>query len=203
MTVNKSKATPQQVRGARTTFTIRNRSGGRRSLGVVAGLAKKGYRPDLRAVSTPLSFPSFEAWYSSCLVLEINRNALSLELAGTPTRCMKVERGHVCNIQVVHLLDCLHQAFFLSVYLRCGEAQSATTFPSVLDYPVVYLTNGMSWTGCPWSHLCSHRRTKRKEDTSTKEGSGEEGSCITVLACISSILFAMHFYDKIKHCYAS
>lgn len=50
--MNKSKAGPRQVSAARTTFTIRNRSGGRRALGVVAGLAKKGYRPDLRAVST-------------------------------------------------------------------------------------------------------------------------------------------------------
>ena len=52
VTVDKSKATPHQVSTARTTFTIRNRSGGRRALGVVAGLTKKGYRPDLRAVST-------------------------------------------------------------------------------------------------------------------------------------------------------
>ena len=52
VTINKSKATLHQVRAARMTFTIRNRSGGRRALGVVAGLAKKGYRPDLRAVST-------------------------------------------------------------------------------------------------------------------------------------------------------
>ncbi|KAF9225201.1 ribosomal protein L28e [Gyrodon lividus] len=51
VTVKKSKASPQQVRTARTTFTIRNRSGGRRALGVVAGLAKKGYRPDLRAAA--------------------------------------------------------------------------------------------------------------------------------------------------------
>ncbi|KAF8131505.1 ribosomal L28e/Mak16 [Boletus edulis] len=51
VTVNKSKATLHQVRGARTTSTIRNRSGGRRSLGVVAGLTRKGYRPDLRAAA--------------------------------------------------------------------------------------------------------------------------------------------------------
>ncbi|KAG8219284.1 ribosomal L28e/Mak16 [Butyriboletus roseoflavus] len=51
VTVNKSKATPHQVCASRTTFTIRNRSGGRRASGVVAGLAKKGYRPDLRAAA--------------------------------------------------------------------------------------------------------------------------------------------------------
>ncbi|KAF9236827.1 ribosomal L28e protein family-domain-containing protein [Melanogaster broomeanus] len=49
VTTIKSKASPRQVRTARTTLTIRNRSGGRRALGVVAGLAKRGYRPDLRA----------------------------------------------------------------------------------------------------------------------------------------------------------
>ncbi|KIJ66617.1 hypothetical protein HYDPIDRAFT_174650 [Hydnomerulius pinastri MD-312] len=51
ITTRKSKASPQAVRPARTTLTIRNRSGGRRALGVVAGLAKKGYRPDLRAAA--------------------------------------------------------------------------------------------------------------------------------------------------------
>ncbi|KAI9569398.1 ribosomal L28e/Mak16 [Boletus coccyginus] len=51
VTIKKSKGTPHQVSTARTTFTIRNRSGGRRALGVVAGLAKKGYRPDLRAAA--------------------------------------------------------------------------------------------------------------------------------------------------------
>ncbi|KAG0697740.1 ribosomal L28e/Mak16 [Suillus ampliporus] len=51
ITTRKSKASPQAVRPARTTATVRNRSGGRRSLGVVASLAKKGYRPDLRAAA--------------------------------------------------------------------------------------------------------------------------------------------------------
>lgn len=49
---------------------------------------------------------------------------------------MKVERGHVCNIDVVQLLDSLHQAIFLPVYFRYREVPSATTFP-VLDHPVV------------------------------------------------------------------
>ncbi|KAG9308975.1 ribosomal L28e/Mak16 [Chiua virens] len=51
VTVNKSKATPNQARAAKVTFAIRNRSGGRRAFGVVAGIARKGYRPDLRAAA--------------------------------------------------------------------------------------------------------------------------------------------------------
>ena len=67
----------------------------------MAGLAKKGYRPDLRAVST-LRFSSV---VSSLLGTP---NALSLELAGKHLWCMKVERGHVCNINTVHLHDSPH-----------------------------------------------------------------------------------------------
>ncbi|KAG1842242.1 ribosomal L28e/Mak16 [Suillus subalutaceus] len=51
ITTRKSKASPHAVRPARTTATVRNRSGGRRSLGVVASVAKRGYRPDLRAAA--------------------------------------------------------------------------------------------------------------------------------------------------------
>ncbi|OAX38125.1 ribosomal protein L28e [Rhizopogon vinicolor AM-OR11-026] len=51
ITTKKSKASSHAVRPARTTSAVRNRSGGRRSLGVVASLAKKGYRPDLRAAA--------------------------------------------------------------------------------------------------------------------------------------------------------
>ncbi|KIM69904.1 hypothetical protein SCLCIDRAFT_1207145 [Scleroderma citrinum Foug A] len=47
----KSKASPHVVRAGRSTMTIRNRSGPRRALGVTATLTKRGYRPDLRAVS--------------------------------------------------------------------------------------------------------------------------------------------------------
>ncbi|KAG2116316.1 ribosomal L28e/Mak16 [Suillus cothurnatus] len=43
ITTRKSKASPQAVRPARTTATVRNRSGGRRSLGVVASVAKRGW----------------------------------------------------------------------------------------------------------------------------------------------------------------
>ncbi|KAH7908172.1 ribosomal protein L28e [Hygrophoropsis aurantiaca] len=48
ITTRKSKASPHAVRPARTTLNVRNRSGGRRALGVAASVAKKGYRPDLR-----------------------------------------------------------------------------------------------------------------------------------------------------------
>ena len=85
---------------------------------------------------------------------------------------------------------------FLSVFFLHGEARLATTFVSVLDHPAVYITNGMSWTGCPRSYLGSHCHTKREEASPTKEGTGEEGCCMIVLACISSVLFAMHLYDK-------
>jgi hypothetical protein len=46
----KPKASPHAVKGAYAKSTIRNRSGGRRSSGVVSGWAKRGYRPDLRKV---------------------------------------------------------------------------------------------------------------------------------------------------------
>ncbi|KAH7886353.1 ribosomal L28e/Mak16 [Phlebopus sp. FC_14] len=51
ITTRKSKASLQAVRPGRTTLTIRNRSGGRRALGVTAGVAKRGYRPDLRTAA--------------------------------------------------------------------------------------------------------------------------------------------------------
>ncbi|KAI6154148.1 hypothetical protein BKA82DRAFT_4098164 [Pisolithus tinctorius] len=51
ITTRKSKVSPHAIRSARTTLTIRNRSGPRRAFGVVAGLAKRGYRPDLRAAA--------------------------------------------------------------------------------------------------------------------------------------------------------
>ncbi|KAL4068913.1 ribosomal L28e protein family-domain-containing protein [Scleroderma yunnanense] len=43
ITTRKSKASPHAVRSARSTLTIRNRSGTRRALGVTAGLTKRGY----------------------------------------------------------------------------------------------------------------------------------------------------------------
>ncbi|KAG6825193.1 hypothetical protein H0H93_001056, partial [Arthromyces matolae] len=45
------KASPSAVRGALTTSAIRPRSGSRRSQGIVAQLAKRSYRPDLRAAA--------------------------------------------------------------------------------------------------------------------------------------------------------
>ncbi|KAH7926811.1 ribosomal protein L28e [Leucogyrophana mollusca] len=51
ITTRKVKASSQAVRAARTTSAVRNRSGGRRALGVTASLAKRSYRPDLRAAA--------------------------------------------------------------------------------------------------------------------------------------------------------
>ncbi|KZT73441.1 ribosomal protein L28e [Daedalea quercina L-15889] len=48
ITTRKAKATPNAVRPAYSTSTIRSRSGGRRALGVAAKVAKRSYRPDLR-----------------------------------------------------------------------------------------------------------------------------------------------------------
>ncbi|KAJ3570757.1 hypothetical protein NP233_g4192 [Leucocoprinus birnbaumii] len=47
----KAKASPQAVTSAYATSHVRARSGGRRALGVAAGLAKRGYRPDLRTAA--------------------------------------------------------------------------------------------------------------------------------------------------------
>lgn len=47
----KKGASSHAVRSGVTTTTIRPRSGPRRALGITAKLAKRGYRPDLRAVS--------------------------------------------------------------------------------------------------------------------------------------------------------
>lgn len=52
----KTKASPYAVASAYATSSIRAKSGGRRSLGVAAELARKGYRPDLRKASYPLFF---------------------------------------------------------------------------------------------------------------------------------------------------
>ena len=51
LVTRKKGAAPNAVRPAYATTTIRPRSGTRRAAGVTAKLAKRGYRPDLRAVS--------------------------------------------------------------------------------------------------------------------------------------------------------
>jgi large subunit ribosomal protein L28e len=48
ITTRKGKASPHDVASGRVVTTIRPRSGSRRSIGVAAGPAKRGYRPDLR-----------------------------------------------------------------------------------------------------------------------------------------------------------
>jgi len=47
----KSKASPNAVASAYASSTVRARSGSRRALGVAAGTAKRGYRPDLRTAA--------------------------------------------------------------------------------------------------------------------------------------------------------
>lgn len=96
---------------------------------------------------------------------------------------MKVERGHVCNINVVHFWTVSIMQFSSPSIVVTGRRDWRLHI-SVLDDPVVYFTDRISWTGCSRSHFCSHCCSKRKEDTSTKEGSGEEGHRMTVLACI-------------------
>jgi len=48
ITTRKTKASPRAVRTSKVTSTLRNGSGGRRSLGITASYAKRGYRSDLR-----------------------------------------------------------------------------------------------------------------------------------------------------------
>ncbi|KAH9885443.1 ribosomal protein L28e [Cubamyces sp. BRFM 1775] len=47
----KKGASPHAVRSSYSTLVVRPRSGGRRAAGVTAQLAKRGYRPDLRAAA--------------------------------------------------------------------------------------------------------------------------------------------------------
>jgi len=51
ITTRKTKASPFAVSSGKSSSTIRNRSGGRRTLGVAGKHAKRGYRPDLRTAA--------------------------------------------------------------------------------------------------------------------------------------------------------
>ena len=62
----KKVSAPSAVRPASATTTIRPRSGGRRAAGVASKLAKRGYRPDLRAVSVYLTFLFHPLRFSCC-----------------------------------------------------------------------------------------------------------------------------------------
>ncbi|KAF8346052.1 ribosomal L28e/Mak16 [Amanita rubescens] len=44
----KTKASPHQVKSGFATTSIKARTGPRRALGIAAGFARRGYRPDLR-----------------------------------------------------------------------------------------------------------------------------------------------------------
>ncbi|KAF5382887.1 hypothetical protein D9757_006351 [Collybiopsis confluens] len=48
ITTRKTKVSPTSVASARSTTSVRSRSGTRRALGVASATAKRGYRPDLR-----------------------------------------------------------------------------------------------------------------------------------------------------------
>lgn len=54
ISTRKADASPHSVKGARSTKSIKARSGGRKALGTAAQYAKSGYRPDLRAVRSSL-----------------------------------------------------------------------------------------------------------------------------------------------------
>ena len=99
----KKGASPHAVRPAFATTTIRPRSGGRRAAGVTASLAKRGYRPDLRAVSVPCPPPdsphsSFDVFCSLLQLLLLSHRLLldmhHLEPAGPPQGNTKVGCGH-------------------------------------------------------------------------------------------------------------
>jgi hypothetical protein len=78
ITHRKKSTSPHVVRSAYASTTIGNRTGPRRALGVAAQLAKRGYRPDLRAVSIYLGLPQFI--FDSPLLLR--KPAFSLEPTG-------------------------------------------------------------------------------------------------------------------------
>ncbi|KAJ3737005.1 ribosomal L28e protein family-domain-containing protein [Lentinula guzmanii] len=59
VTTRKPKASPYAVAPARSTSSIRSRSGSRRALGIIASHSKRGYRPDLRKVSGYISLIAF------------------------------------------------------------------------------------------------------------------------------------------------
>ncbi|KAE9410867.1 ribosomal protein L28e, partial [Gymnopus androsaceus JB14] len=48
ITTRKTKASPYAVASARSTSSIRSRSGSRRAIGITSATVKRGYRPDLR-----------------------------------------------------------------------------------------------------------------------------------------------------------
>jgi len=51
LVTRKKDSSPHSLHSSVATSTIRPRSGSRRALGVTAKLAKRGYRPDLRAAA--------------------------------------------------------------------------------------------------------------------------------------------------------
>lgn len=103
---------PHIVKGGYASSTIRNRSGGRRAAGVVAAIAKRGYRPDLRKVSVVLSVTYLDILFRQSDEQKIVACALDkpqqylpqmhhLEPAGQPQGVMKVGCGHAVQDYLV------------------------------------------------------------------------------------------------------
>jgi len=88
----KTKASPRAVASAYTTSSIRAKSGSRRSLGVTAQLAKRGYRPDLRKVNFPLFF---------CIPCggRASEDTRRILVRTHRIHHWKAGRGHVCKIK--------------------------------------------------------------------------------------------------------
>lgn len=97
----KKSASPLAVHPAVSTISIRPRSGPRRAAGVTAKLAKRGYRPDLRAVSNVFTHSFFLSLSLFCCVVFLYLSPLEMHLlepAGLPKGVMKVGCGHACKI---------------------------------------------------------------------------------------------------------
>jgi hypothetical protein len=93
----KPKSSPHAVKGAFSKSTVRNRSGGRRSAGVISSFAKRGYRADLRKVDfAPLTLRPFGFFstFSSSLPCLRTHDRRPLEPTGL---LRKAGRGCVCK----------------------------------------------------------------------------------------------------------
>lgn len=100
ITTRKKGVSPHVVKKAYIQHSVRARSGDRRAAGVTAKIvAKKGYRPDLRTVSSTLFFASTFLWSIPFRTLRTGQvkprtPTHHLEPAGPPQGIMKVGCGH-------------------------------------------------------------------------------------------------------------
>ena len=91
ITHRKKSTSPHAVRAAYTSTTIGSRTGPRRALGIAAQPAKRGYRPDLRAVSITsdsLIHTRFAFVAKTRILVRTHWKRYGV---------MKDGRGHVCN----------------------------------------------------------------------------------------------------------